>query len=141
MHWTVLGPGARPRYLRCRCICGAEKDVRRDHLRNGASTSCGCAYPPRNTQHGMNGTPTYRSWAAMKQRCSDDPTRHHYPYYAARGITVCERWRNSFENFLADMGERPEGMTLDRIDVNGHYQPGNCRWADMKTQRANRRDS
>lgn len=140
MFWTELGPGSRPRYVLCRCICGREKEVRRDHLRNSASTSCGCAYPPRNLRHGMQGTPTWQSWTAMRQRCNAGPGRHHYQYYAARGITVCERWR-SFENFLTDMGERPEEMTLDRINVDGNYEPGNCRWADVKTQRANRRDS
>lgn len=88
----------------------------------------------------MKGTSTYVSWASMRQRCSAKPGEHHYPYYAGRGIRVCERW-DSFENFLADMGERPPGMTLDRIDVDGSYAPSNCRWADAKTQRSNRRDS
>lgn len=83
-------------------------------------------------------SPTYNSWRAMIYRCTY--TRHpYYPDYGGRGITVCERWRK-FVNFLADMGERPPGMTLERIEVDGHYEPGNVRWADVYAQRWNRRD-
>ena len=82
--------------------------------------------------------PTYRSWESMKYRC-DNPSYHFYAAYGGRGIKYCERWKE-FKNFLEDMGERPDGMTLDRIDVNKNYEPKNCRWADAKTQRANRRD-
>jgi hypothetical protein len=84
-------------------------------------------------------TPTYLSWDNMIQRCTN-PNRPEYSYYGGRGITVCERWRD-FTNFLADMGERPEGTSLDRIDGDGNYEPGNCRWADRATQVANRRRS
>jgi hypothetical protein len=88
---------------------------------------------------GSSATPTYRSWVAMKSRCYDpnDPRRDNY---ADRGIVVCERWRTSFTNFLADMGERPAGTTLDRYpDNDGNYEPTNCRWATPKQQAANRR--
>lgn len=87
--------------------------------------------------HGMYKTPTYNSWNNMVQRCTN-PNRDEYAYYGGRGITVCERWLK-FENFLADMGERPEGLSLDRIDSNGNYEPGNCRWVDSATQATNRR--
>lgn len=80
--------------------------------------------------------PMYGGWQQMILRCHD-PKNSIYPRYGARGITVCQRWRDDFQNFLADMGERPEGMTLDRIDPRGGYAPENCRWADSKTQRAN----
>lgn len=86
--------------------------------------------------HGLSRSKTYSSWVEMNRRCKDDPARACYPHYAGRGISVCERW-HSFENFLADMGERPEGLTLDRIDNDRGYEPGNCRWATRVQQRRN----
>jgi hypothetical protein len=92
-------------------------------------------------KHGMKGTPTYRSWMAMNRRCNN-PNTKDYPNYGGRGIRICDRWsgKSGFENFLADMGERPEGKTLDRHPNNdGHYEPGNCRWASKARQSFNKR--
>lgn len=92
-------------------------------------------------KHGYYRTPTYSSWQHMKDRCNN-PNNTHYNYYGGRGIKVCKRWLDSekgFINFLEDMGERPQGLTLDRIDVNGNYDPSNCKWATRKKQRINQR--
>jgi len=91
-----------------------------------------------NYRHGMHDTGTYKSWEGAKQRCHN-PKHHKYPLYGARGVIVCDRWRNSFKNFLTDMGERPAGTSLDRYpDRNGNYEPGNCRWATVIEQNNNR---
>ena len=91
-----------------------------------------------NKRHGMAGTPEYISWSAMLQRCTN-PKAKHYENYGGRGIKVCERWLHSFENFYADMGERPEGKTLHRINVDGDYEPGNCKWATSREQAIRKR--
>lgn len=136
----------------CRCDCGEQKVVLGSSLRRANATrSCGClgrekaTGAPRTHGHSVGGTmtPTYRAWRAMKYRCYVE-TCSFYPLYGGRGITVCDRWLESFENFLADMGERPKepkGLSLDRIDNDGDYEPGNCRWATAKQQARNRRDS
>lgn len=90
--------------------------------------------------HGYAGTPTYRSWAEMRKRCYNENVIR-YPEYGGRGIKVCDKWKESFSSFLADMGERPVGKTLDRLDLNGNYEPTNCRWADKQQQANNKSNS
>lgn len=126
--------GVHSRWL-CLCDCGQTRVASGSSLKRGRTTSCGCG----RITHGSWGSPTYRSWHMMLQRCTN-PRNTHYAYYGGRGITVCERWLK-FENFLADMGERPLGTSIDRIDVDGNYEPGNCRWATPKQQMNNRRRS
>lgn len=133
------------------CDCGKGVAVRGEVLTRGDTRSCGCLRreasrarrPPLNERHGHSPkygphSREYNSWHSAKQRCGNEHNKR-WKHYGGRGITMCERWRESFENFLADMGPRPAGKTLDRVNNNGNYEPGNCRWATTKEQRANQR--
>lgn len=136
---------------RCRCDCGGEIVTHRELLVKGRTKSCGCYRVERGREHGAtirlrhgegrNGkeSPEYRAWANMVSRCHN---QNHQSFHndGARGISVCERWRSSFESFLVDVGRRPSpDHSLDRIDNEGHYEPGNVRWATRSEQGSNKR--
>lgn len=146
----LLGHTAR---WSCVCDCGSTAAVPGYRMRSGHTRSCGCMrrgdWNRRgNLTHGHNAghddrgkriaTVEYRTWSSMIQRCTN-PRARNYKHYGGRGITVCARWRDSFEAFLADMGPRPAKLSIDRINVNGNYEPGNCRWATQIEQVRNQR--
>jgi hypothetical protein len=143
--WTVLAKsehrGTQICWT-CRCKCGKTKSVEGGNLRSGLSAGCGCLRNQkagaRAYRHGMAGMREYRIWSGMKKRCFN-PAEPSYKNYGARGITVCERWSESFSAFYEDMGPRPMQHSIDRIDNNGNYEPGNCRWTTRIVQNRNTR--
>lgn len=150
-EWTVgdcIGTEVKTLKYVCTCQCGTTKHVLASNLASGRTKSCGCGRSKRvsdkMSRHGHSQTggrrpsPTYSTWGSMTNRCNN-PNNHSYSRYGGRGIKVCERWL-VFENFLADMGEKPaKGMSIERLDVNGNYEPGNCTWATHKVQARNTR--
>lgn len=141
---SLVSPG---KWL-CRCDCGVEAVKGAQSIRDGKTRSCGClrgrTTAARNRTHGearcrgRRMTKEYKAWLHMKWRCTS-PGYWAFEHYGARGIRVCDRWMASFEDFLADMGRAPAGFSLDRLDCDRGYEPGNCRWASANAQARNQR--
>lgn len=140
---SYAGSDGKKSLWNVRCDCGKMIVMPGTELTKGKCKSCGCQrnqlIGEKNRRHGMSRLPIWNVWHSMKQRC-ENPRAQAWKNYGGRGITVCKRWSESFENFLEDMGAGyQEGLTLDRIDVNGNYEPNNCRWITMKEQARNKR--
>lgn len=126
------------------CDCGKSIVCRGSEVSRGATKSCGCLVSERsketNTSHNKSRTRTYKTWISMRSRCNN-PTDEFYEFYGGRGISVCAAWQASFDAFYADMGDQPDGLSIDRIDNNQGYFKENCRWATSETQQRNKRNS
>lgn len=144
-RWTITSRSEDVNYHKmwvCLCSCGSSRPIRETALKSGRSLSCGCESNPQFLKvHGMSGHPLYGTWKNMVDRCYD-VNFHQYPDYGGRGITVCERWRNSVILFVEDMGERPfPKAQIDRKRNNEGYSPDNCRWSTSKENNRNRRNN
>lgn len=137
---SCVGVKSGNNYWNCICECGNILEVKASSLNSGLKQSCGCKYRQSRkscgTTHGLGKSTTYNSWTAMKQRCYY-PKGDYYHLYGGRGIKVCLEWRDSFSTFYKDMGERPKGLTLDRLDSNGDYSKANCKWSTPQEQSRN----
>ena len=135
--------GQTQRQFRCRCECGNETITKLHYLTKGETKSCGCLnlelVKTRPITHNLSRTKEYKAWLHMKERCYN-PNTTQFKYWGGRGIKVCDRWKHSFQNFLEDMGYKPSNeYSLDRINVDGDYEPSNVRWATPLVQSRNRR--
>lgn len=137
---TVITDTRSDRCL-CRCSCGTVREVSANSLRRGTTKSCGCLRKERRTSHGRARSSEYRAWSDMKQRCLN-PKHRHYVSYGGRGISVCQRWLDSFDNFLEDVGCKPSSrVSLERVDNSRGYEPKNTAWASQKKQARNTRNN
>lgn len=145
-HWTIImdlggipSGGQKKHYVKVKCKCGYEANRELNDIKSGKSRMChSCATTKKNLKHGLSKTPEYTAWKDMIRRCTNKKHKN-YKDYGGRGITVCDRWLESFENFYADIGKRPEGKSLERQNNDKGYSKENCIWASRLEQNKNRR--